>query len=123
RWVGGGEEVGWAGKLEGSEGRAARRGLSPAVPAIDGDARRVGDAASDGPFDRVDQVVVHPAGPFEVGGVDKGFPDPGRAAVVDAEHRIAAIGEPLVRGVKTPAVTRPWAAVHEEDERKRLALL
>ena len=71
-------------------------------------------------FDGVEQVVVHLAGPLAVGGVDEILAEAGRAAVVDAEHRIAAVGQPLVIRVEAPAIARPRAAVHVEDHRHRL---
>ena len=79
----------------------------------------------DRPVDRVDQVVVHLAAPFLVGGGDEGLSESGRAAIVDAEHRIAAVGQPLVDGIEAPVVAQIRAAVdhqhHRQSCRRRLA--
>ena len=81
---------------------------------------RVGDLFLDGPVDGVDQVVVHLAGPLLVAGVDEFLAEAGRAAVVDAQHRVAAVGQQLVLGVEAPAVAAPRAAVHDQHHRQRL---
>jgi len=57
----------------------------------------------------IDQIVMHLAAPFMVGGGDEGFAETGRAAIVHREHRIASVGEPLVDRAETPgvAIIRP----------------
>ena len=70
------------------------------------DLLRVGDALLDGPVDGVDQVVVHLQAPLLVAGVEELLAVAGRAAEVDLQHRVAAVGEPLRVGLK-PQVSRP----------------
>ena len=65
---------------------------------------------------------MHLAAPFQIGGVHEGLAEAGRAPVVDTEHRVTAIGEPLVRGMEPPDVARPRPAVHQQHHRPGLAL-
>src|SRR5438552_2595243 len=71
--IGDAEHVDGAGEFLGREGRADQRRVAAVARAVDGDPLLVGDAALDGPVDRLDQVVVHLAAPFEIGCVNKGF--------------------------------------------------
>jgi hypothetical protein len=87
-------------------------------PSQDADAaahRTSGDAVPDGPVDGVDEIVVHLGGPFLVAGVDELLAEAGRAAEVHAQHRVAAVGEELVRSVQAPRVAAPRPAVYVED--------
>ena len=61
-------------------------------------ATRVGSAMPSlhRPGDGVEQVVVHLAAPLQVAGVDERLAEAGRAAEVDRQHRVAAVGQPLV---------------------------
>ena len=70
--------------------------------------------SDDQPLHGVDQVVVHPARELALGRVGERLPEPGRAAVVDLQHGVAAVGEHLGLGVVAPGVARPRAAVDDE---------
>ena len=63
---------------------------------------------------------MHLAGPFAVGLVDEVLAEAGGAAVVDRQHRIAAVGQPLVVAAVAVVVARPRAAVHQQHHRHRL---
>ena len=71
-------------------GRHQRR-IADVAAAEEAHPLRLGDALGDGPIERVDQVVMHAAAPFVVGGGHEGFAKAGRAPVIDAQHRIAAV--------------------------------
>ena len=62
---------------------------------------------------------MHLRAPFEVAGVDERLAEPRRAAEVDRQHRIAAVGEQLVHPVEAITVARPRAAVDEENHGNR----
>ena len=73
----------------------------------------------DGPVHSVDQIIVHFAGQFAIGGVEECLAEAGRAAIVDGQHRVAAVGKPLVHAVVAVLVARPRAAVHVQHHRQR----
>src|SRR5207253_9266180 len=100
---------------------ADQRRIAPVAGPVDGDALRVGGAASDGPIDRIDEVIVHLAAPFQVGRVDEALAEADRPPEIHAEDRIAAIGEPLMRRGQGPDVAGPRAAVPQEDHGQGLA--
>ena len=60
---------------------------------------------------------MHPPRPLAISGVDEALAEPRRAAIVDRQHGVAAIGEPLMFGIEPVAVARPGAAVNVEYER------
>ncbi len=64
---------------------------------------------------------MHGGPPLAVAGGGEGLAEPGGAAIVHRQHRIAAIGQPLVVGVAAVIIPRPGAAVHEQHHRQRLA--
>ncbi len=86
------DDVDAAGEHVGRERQADERGVAAVAAAHDGDLVRVGDLLLDGPVDGVDQVVVHLAGPLLVAGVEELLAEAGRAAEVDAQHGVAAVG-------------------------------
>ena len=79
-----------------------------------------GDALVDRPLHGVKQIVVHRTGPLKVAGVDEVLAEPGGAAIVNAQHGIAAVGQPLVPRIVAPVIARPRPAVDEQDHRQRL---
>src|SRR5262249_44881708 len=85
--------------------------------AVEADALGIGDPARDRPVDAGDEVVVHLAAPLAIGGGHEGLAEAGRASIVDAQHRVAAIGEPLVRGIESPLVAEIRPAVNHQDPR------
>jgi hypothetical protein len=72
--------------------------------AHDRDSSRVGDAFFDQPVNAIDQILVHLAAPFFVAGMNKLSTVTCRTAGVDLEHGVTAIGKPLDRAMKTPAI-------------------
>ncbi len=96
-------------------------GVSAVGSAHDRHAVLVGDLLLDGPRDGVGKVVLHLAAPLAVAGVDELLAEAGGAAVVDAEHRIATVGQPLVDGIKAPRVAPPGTAVDPDDRGQRIA--
>ena len=66
---------------------------------------------------------MHLARPFEIGGVDEGLAEPSRPSIVDAQHRIAPVGEPLVIGMQPPLVARPRPAVDQKNHGQSLGRL
>ena len=74
------------------------------------------------PVGAVEQVVVHPGRPLKVRGVGEVLAEAGGAAVVDAQDRVAAVGEPLDGGVEIPMIAPPRAAVDEQDGGERPGL-
>src|SRR5690606_32594106 len=87
--------------------------------AADTDAVRIGDAVVDGPLHGVHQVVVHLGAPLAVARVEEGLAEAGGAPEVDAQDRVAAVGQPLVDAVVAPVVAGPRAAVHLQHHRQR----
>ena len=106
-------------ELLGREGQADERRIAAVASAEDRHALGIGDSLGDRPVDGVDQVVVHLAGPLEVGGVDERFAKARRAAEVHAEHGVASIGQPLMRRREAPGVASPRTTVHVEHQRAR----
>ena len=107
-------------KTSGVKVDADQRRVAAVGAADDRDLLRVGDALLDRPVDGVDQVVVHLPAPLPVAGVQELLAEAGRAAEVDLEHRVAAVGQPLRLGVEAPAVARPRTAVDEQHHRQAL---
>ena len=101
------------------EGEAGQRRIATVRAAHDGDAVAAGDAVGHRPFDRIDQVVVHLAAPFQVAGIDERLAESGRGAEVHRQHRKAAIRQPLRLGIEAVDVARPRAAVHRQHHRQR----
>ena len=62
---------------------------------------------------------MHLAGPLAVAGVGEVLAEAGGAAEVDRQHRIAAIGQPLVVAAVAIGIARPWAAVDQQHQRHR----
>ncbi len=65
---------------------------------------------------------MHLPGELALGGVGEGLPEAGRAAVVDLQHGVAAVGQELRLGVVAPGVARPRAAVDHQHGRQLLRL-
>ncbi len=105
----------------GCEGGADERRIAPVRPAHDSNLVSGCDALADRPLDPIDQVVMDLARVLLVAGVDEGFAEARRGPVVDGEHGIAAIGEPLVIAVVAVGVAPPWATVDVKHHRPRLA--
>ena len=116
--VGGADDVDATGEGFGGKGHSDEGGIAAIAAAEDGDALGGGNAAVDSPPDGVEEVIVHPAAPLEVGGVDEGFAKAGGAAEVDAEDGVAAVGQELKDGIIAPLVPGPRAAMNEESQRQ-----
>src|SRR5215831_7523097 len=69
----------------------------------------------DHPAHGVHQVVVHLRSPLSVARTDEPLAVSGRAAKVDLDAEVAAIGQPLRLRVEAPGVARPGAAVDVQD--------
>jgi hypothetical protein len=102
----------------GREGRSDERGIAAVRPAEDADALAVDPSLVDHVRHRVEQVVVHRAGPLLVARVEEGLAIAGRAAVVDLHADVAAVREPLREIAVAPGVAHPRPAVHEEHRRQ-----
>ena len=74
----------------------------------------------DCPIDHVDQVVMHLAGVLFFARRDEGFAEPRRATVIDREHGIAPIGQPLMIAPIAEDITRPRTSMHDQYHRQRL---
>ena len=70
--------------------------------------------SADEPLHAVDQVVVHPARELALGRVREALAEAGRAAVVDLQHGVAAVGQELGLGVVAPRVAGPRPPVHHQ---------
>src|SRR5690606_40368693 len=117
--VGRADDVHAAGEGVGGAGQADERRVAAVAAAHDRDLVGGGDAGVDRPLHRIDQVVVHPAGPLAVAGVGELLAEAGGAAVVHAQHGVAAVGQPLVIAAVAVGVARPGAAVHQQHHRHR----
>ena len=47
---------------------------------------------------------------------------PGRPAIAGLQHGIAAAGQQLDDGIEGPEIPRPWPAVHQHHQRRRILL-
>src|SRR6516165_4824055 len=92
----------------GSERGARERRIAAIARAHDRDAFGIGNAALDRPTHAVDQVVVHLAGELARAGEQELASVSGRAAVIDLQHGVAAVGEELDRRIVAPMILRPW---------------
>ncbi len=117
--VGGADDVHAALERVGGEGEPDQGGVATVAAAHDRDLLTRRHAVLHRPVHRVDQVVVHLAGPFAVTGIGEGLAEAGGAAVVDRQDRIAAVGQPLVVGVVAIDVARPRPAMHQQHHRHR----
>src|SRR5262249_28529284 len=79
---------------------------------------RFRDALVGGPGNSVKQIVVHPATPLVVAGIDEGLAEAGRAAEVDGQNRVPAACTPLMRSSIPMAVTGPGRAMGGEYDGK-----
>src|SRR5215216_378052 len=90
----------------------------PAVgAAVDGDPLGVGDVPLHSPPDRVNEVVVHPARPLLVPGVQELLAIPCRAPVIHLQACVPPVGEPLRLRVVAPSVPRPRTTVYIQHHR------
>ena len=121
--VGDAEQIDGAGKARWREGGADQRRIAAIARAIDRHARGLGDALTHGPVDGIEQVGMYAARPFAVAGIDERLAEAGRASVVHAQHVVAAVGEPLVRGAEVGHVARPRAAMDQQYHRAGPACL
>ena len=117
--VRGADNIDSAGKHFRREGKARQRRIAAIGTAHDRDPLGQRDPLRLGPVHRVDQIVVHLQAPLPVAGIEEGLAEPGRAAEVDAEDAVAAIGEQLVGGVEAIGIARPRAAMHQQHHRHR----
>src|SRR5216683_3130039 len=102
--------------------RGAREGRVAAVrAAVDRYPPGIRPALADGERYGLDEVVLHPAAPLPVAGVDERLAVTGRAAEVDLYAEIAAVSEPSRLRIKTPDVACPRTAVHVEHGRQPVA--
>ena len=88
----------------------------PIAPPEDRDSLRICDAGIDCPCHRIEQIVIDLAAPFVVARVDEGLAETGRAAEVDAEDGVAAIGKPLMPGMENRRCRAP-KDLHERGGR------
>ena len=96
-------------KVVGREGQADQRRVAAVGAAHDRHLVAVVMPLFDRPVDGVEQVVVHLAAPLQVAGVDERLAEAGGAAEVDRQHRVAAVGQPLVLAVVAVGVAPPRA--------------
>jgi hypothetical protein len=61
---------------------------------------------------------MHAPAPFVVGRGDERFAISRRAPIVDAQHRVAAIREPLVHRIEAPGIAEVGTAVDQQHERE-----
>ena len=102
------------------ECRADERSQPAIRHAEDRDLVLLRDPFTDSPIDHVDQVVMHLAGVLFFARRDEGFAEPGRATVIDREHGIAPIGQPLMIAPIAEDITRPRTSMHDQYHRQRL---
>ncbi len=107
------------GERVGREGKPDERGIAAVAASHDRDVFGIGDFFFHGPAHRVEQVVVHLGGPLLIAVVRELFAEAGRAAIVHAQHRIAAVGQQLMLGLVAPSVAPPRPAMHQQHQRQR----
>ena len=71
------------------------------------------DPLIDRPLDHGDQVVTHLAGVLFFTCRNEGFAETSRAAVIDREHGIAAIGQPLINAAIAEDISRRWTTMDD----------
>ena len=113
------DDIDAAGEAVGGEGDAHQRRIAAIAAAHDRDLVGGRHPGLHRIVDRVEQVLVHLARPFADAGVDEALPEPRRAAIIDAHHRIAAVRQKLVHRVVAIAVARPRPAMDVEHHRHR----
>ena len=105
--VGRADHVDGAGEHVGREGRSDQGRVAAVGATVDRHLGGVGVALIDHMPDRVHQVVVHPRAPLLVAGVEELLAVSGRAAEVDLNAQVAAVGEPLRGRGRTPRSHAP----------------
>ena len=105
----------------GVAGHARKRRVATVAAAHDREPIRIGPALIDRPLRDVVHVVLHRLVPLAIARIEELLAEAGRAAEVDVQDGVAAIGEPLVIRVEAPAVAGPRSAVHHDDQRHPLA--
>ena len=115
--IGDAEDIDDAGEHFRRLGGRRQRGIAAIASTEEPDTLGIGDALRDCPIDRIDQIVMHPPAPFAVGGLDERLAEAGRAPVVDAQHRVTAIGEPLMDRIEPPDIAGIGTAMDHQYQR------
>ena len=110
------DDVDAARERVGRERQAHQRRVATVRSAHDRDLVLLREAVV-GPLHRVDEIVVHRPCELHVRDVDELLAEAGRAAVVGWQYGVTAIGEPLMRRIEAPDVTRIGTAVDHQHER------
>src|SRR5260370_867259 len=110
--IAGADNVYRAAEEVGSEGCANQCSIATIGTAENGYFLRIGDALLHGPVDGIYQVIVHLTAPFFIARVHELFAIDRRAALIDLQTGVAAIGEPLRVGTIAPTISGPGTAMH-----------
>ncbi len=116
--VGRSHDIDRAGEHVRRERRPDQRRVAAVRATVDRHLGGIGIPLGDHVLHGVHQVVVHACAPLLVARVEELLAVPGRAAEVDLNAQVSAVGEPLRGRVESPRVSRPRAAVDVQDGRR-----
>jgi hypothetical protein len=97
---------------------SATSGVAAVAAADDAHPIGGGHALAHRPGHAVEEIGVHGLAPLPIAGVDEPLAEPGRAAEVDPQDRVAAVGQELDQGVVAPGIAGPRAAMDQEHHRR-----